>query len=473
MAVKKITWRWLFNSFGVIVVIILVVGVLFAVGISSYYYTSVRQTLKTQADLINSEFSRYYSESVGEAGFTGRVRDFVSNFSAKEKMELMTIDSAGGIIFTSSGFPPDDTGRLPDYEDALSAGTGEFVGEISGQRVMAISQLSTASDESLSAVRLVASLEKVDRQIVFWIVCVGAFGVLVLLLVLFSSSYFISSIVNPVGEVSQTAQRIANGDFEAHLEKKNDDEIGELCDTINYMAGKLGEAERMKNDFISSVSHELRTPLTAIQGWGETLLADDGTDKEMLGRGMGIIISETHRLSRMVEELLDFSRMQSGRLQLDMGRVDALAELSDVVLMYTERAKRDNKALIYNDSELIVPVMGDKNRLRQVFVNIIDNAVKYTDPGNAIAVSARVEDKTLLMQVEDNGIGIRSEDLPRVKTKFFKADSTRRSSGIGLAVADEIIAQHGGGLKIDSEYGRGTRVTITLPVHTPTEGDVG
>jgi len=220
----------------------------------------------------------------------------------------------------------------------------------------------------------------------------------------------------------------------------------------------------MKNDFISSVSHELRTPLTAIQGWGETLLSDGGQDKAILSRGMGIIISETTRLSQMVEELLDFSRMQNGRLRIDMDKVDALAEMSDVVLMYTERAKRENKQILYNDNDLLVPVMADKNRLRQVFVNIVDNAVKYTDPGDVIRVRAHTGKDMLVIAVEDTGIGIRPEDLPKVKTKFFKADTTRRSSGIGLAMADEIVAQHGGRLEIESEYGKGTRVTIRLPL---------
>ena len=166
-------------------------------------------------------------------------------------------------------------------------------------------------------------------------------GCVILLLVLFSSSYFINSIVNPVGEVGETARRIAQGDFRARLTKKNDDEIGELCDIINYMAEELGAAETMKNDFISSVSHELRTPLTAIQGWGETILSDGGEDKETLQKGMKVIISETDRLSSMVEELLDFSRMQSGRLKLILSRMDPVAELSEAVIMYTERAKRD------------------------------------------------------------------------------------------------------------------------------------
>ena len=467
MAVKKITLRWLFNSFGVIVIIILAVEVIFAISISRYYYNAVSQTLRARATLVNSAFSQYYAE--GGANQYNQMRDYVATFDAKSQMELMTIDGNGNIALTSSGFIPDSQGAMNDYLLALASEdrTGEYINKANDTRIMAVSMLAPVNDSSLSAVRLAVSLENVDRQIGFLIVGMSALGIAMLLLVLFSSSYFIGTIVNPVGEVGQTARRIADGDFEAHLEKKYNDEIGDLCDTINYMAEKLGEAERLKNDFISSVSHELRTPLTAIQGWGETLMDDDGQDKDMLRRGMGIIISEAGRLNQMVEELLDFSRMQSGRFQLRMSRTDPLAELGDVVLMYTERAKREGITLTFDDNDLMVPVMGDKNKLRQVFVNIIDNAVKYSDPGGSILVTARATPQLLTITVADKGIGIRPEDLPKVKIKFFKADSTRRSSGIGLAVADEIITHHGGTLELKSVYNEGTTVTITLPVQIP------
>jgi signal transduction histidine kinase len=313
-------------------------------------------------------------------------------------------------------------------------------------------------------VRFLVSLVHVDRQIAWVISGLVLLGCVILLLVLFSSSYFINSIVNPVGEVGETARRIAQGDFRARLTKKNDDEIGELCDIINYMAEELGAAETMKNDFISSVSHELRTPLTAIQGWGETILSDGGEDKETLQKGMKVIISETDRLSSMVEELLDFSRMQSGRLKLILSRMDPVAELSEAVIMYTERAKRDGISLIYEEGDIYAPIRGDKNKIRQVFVNVIDNAIKYSDHGGTVTVSANIVQGKLVITVTDTGIGIREDDLGKIKTKFYKANSTRRGSGIGLAVADEIITRHNGTLEVHSQYGKGTTVTITLPI---------
>ena len=227
------------------------------------------------------------------------------------------------------------------------------------------------------------------------------------------------------------------------------------------MASALSETEAMKNEFISSVSHELRTPLTAIQGWAETLCLD--IDAETMQKGMHVIVNETERLSRMVEELLDFSRMQSGRLTVQPEPMDILAELGDAVLIYMEKAKREHIRMIYQEPEMLPFVYGDKNRIRQVFINVIDNALKYSNPGGLVTVSAEAIGEQIQVRISDNGVGISAADLPKVKTKFFKANHTRRGSGIGLAVANEIIAMHHGKLDIQSELGKGTTVIITLP----------
>ena len=289
-----------------------------------------------------------------------------------------------------------------------------------------------------------------------------AFGVLIIFFMVLSGSYFISSIVLPVGEIGKTARRIARGDFATRLEKKNDDEIGALCETINNMAEELAASEKMKNEFISSVSHELRTPLTAIKGWSETIL-DSRDDPETIERGMKVIIGETDRLALMVEELLDFSRMQSGRFRLNMERIDLLAELEEAVMMYTEKARRESIELTYEEMTSSAVVIADRNRLRQVFINIIDNAIKYSDPGGAVHISVNDESDWVIVSVQDNGCGISAEDLPKIKRKFFKGNLSRRGSGIGLAVADEIITAFMGTLDVTSRLGEGTCATISIP----------
>jgi len=463
MAIKQLTRRWLYNSFAVILAIVITLVLASAALVRAYYYNNVRQSMMSQANYVDSMLMRYSEDS--SVDYYSQLRRTVEDFELKESMELMAIGLNGQVLVTSSGFEPEDKLYMPDFEQARDSGqsTGEFIGSINREKVMAITMLTDSGNQEVEAMRYVVSLTLVDQQIVKVIALVTIVGMAILLFVIYSSSYFISSIVNPVGRIGETARRIAQGDLSVRLAKANDDEIGDLCDTINYMAEELSATEQMKNEFISSVSHELRTPLTAIKGWGETLTSGE-VDQQMLQKGMHVILSETERLSSMVEELLDFSRIQNGRFTMNFDKVDIVAELSDAVLMFSERARRDNRTLEYTEPEGFAVMKADRNRLRQVFVNIIDNALKYSDSGDTVTVTANLLPNSFVVSVADTGIGISPEDLPKVKTKFYKANSTRRGSGIGLAVADEIVHMHGGSLDIASKLGEGTTVTITLPL---------
>ncbi len=466
MAVKKITKRWIFNSLGVIIVILIALEVAISVAVKNYYYGSVERAVDSQAETLSGLLSKYTSEGGGE--YETYFRSLVSSFEKKNMMELMVFSNEGEVTITSSGFIPDSDVFTPDCLDAKTSlsGSADYTGEMNGEKVLSLTTLAPNGTETYNAFRLVTSLEKVDTQVIIVIAITGVICIAIIFFVVVSGSYFINSIVIPVGQIGDAAKQIAEGDFNARLERNTDDEIGDLCDTINYMAEELGETEKMKNDFISSVSHELRTPLTAIKGWAEMLEDSSGTiDAGTMKKGMGVIIGETDRLSVMVEELLDFSRLQSGRMVLQPMKLDIIAELSEAVLTFEQRAIRENKTLNYEESDDIIPVNGDKNRLRQVFVNIIDNALKYSDAGGSVTVSVfRLDDGFVDISVKDTGIGIPADQLDKVKTKFFKGNATRRGSGIGLAVADEIVRMHGGELLLDSIEGEGTTVTIRLPI---------
>lgn len=465
MKTKGITRRWLLNSLGIILLILVTLILTLSFVVQGYVYNGIQQAINGRSGELTNVFADYGRKSPKE--FSTAARNYVENFPNKESMELMVFNSNGKIIITSIGFAPDETQQMPDYKMAQESkdGFGTWTGKLtSGEKVMAVTRVMRNDMGSfVGAIRYVVSLQEADKQV---FVVVGALvlaGLLIILFVIVSSYYFMNSIISPIKEIGATAKRIAQGDFKARIQKSNDDEVGQLCDTINDMAVELGAAEKMKNDFISSVSHELRTPLTAIKGWAETM-RDSGIDKDTYERGMGIIIHESERLSGIVEELLDFSRMQSGRMTLTMDKIDILAELGEAVYMFSERANNEHKFLLYEEPAMLSPVLGDINRLRQVFINVIDNALKYTAEGGTISITATEDDGLIHVVISDNGCGIPAEHLPNVKKKFYKANQTIRGSGIGLALADEIMALHKGRLDVESQENVGTAVTIVIPV---------
>lgn len=458
--VRAVTRNWVTNVLLLLTVIVLTLVVIIIATIHNNYYNSVSNYI----DSIASSFDRlavcdnsaYYTEA----------RTLSSQFELKNRVEVQILDTGGNVIVSTSGFLPGETEVMPDYQKALSSGvSGTWTGRNSGnEHVMANTYiLPDYGNGSNGAVRCIVSLSKIDSHIFLVNLLIIAVAVILELMAAFSGIFFVRSIIKPIGEVSNVARKIALGDFKARIKvQESNSEIGELCDTINYMAGELESTEQMKNEFISSVSHELRTPLTAIRGWSETI-KDSGGDRELATKGVDVILNETARLSGLVEELLDFSRMQTGKMSYKTEKIDILAEIGEAVCVYQQTANQNNIVLSYHEPQSVPPVMGDADRLEQVFINIIDNAVKYTQPGGAINIDVAADEGCVRISVADTGAGIPADKIDRVKEKFFKANSTVRGSGIGLAVADEIIKHHNGLLLIDSTEGVGTTVTVVLP----------
>ncbi len=461
--------RWFLNVASIVIVILVTVSVALIFSLRSYYYSAASITLDSYSyDEIASSINLYGDTS--QNGFESAGRKFIETFPDKDTMAVWIIDSNGKIILSSSGFEIKGEVEMPDYIQAMtnSEGSAKWTGKLpSGEKIMASTCVyDYPNGVHGGAVRFMVSMDAIDAQLLRICILVISACVALFSLVVISGSFFTRSIVNPVKAIDATAKSIAGGDLEARIDHyPYNDELGDLCTTINDMATKLAATDRLKNDFISTVSHELRTPLTAIKGWGETLLQIGDTDPAMTQRGMGVIISEASRLNDMVEELLDFSRMSSGRMQLKSEKIDILAELDEVVFAFKERSMREGIELIYNAPRKTAPVTGDAARIKQVFINILDNAIKYNEHGGKISVVAEMPNRAVLtISVSDTGAGISPEDLPHIKEKFFKANNTVRGSGIGLAVADEIIKLHNGELDIDSVLGEGTTVKITIPL---------
>ncbi|MBQ1829548.1 MAG: HAMP domain-containing histidine kinase [Ruminococcus sp.] len=464
------------NTLSVIftIIVLIVVSLIFVV--TYVFQNSVEQSLNSACNELSLVFPGYTADSASE--FTALACDYVENFDQKERMGVMAINSSGRIVLTSTGFSPSESEEMKDFGDAKKSpdGYAYWSGRLaSGEPAMSETRIiSTESGVVVGAVRYIVSMEPINSRILIVDAIIVALGIVMLAMVIFSGLLFIRSIVKPIRRLSEAAAQIAQGDFSASekIEHKYDDEIGDLCDAVSDMAKDLQTTEQMKNDFISRVSHELRTPLTAIKGWAETMqLSERGTlDRRTFDRGMGVIIKESSRLTGIVEELLDFGRIQSGRMVLINEKIDIIAEFDETVYMLKDRAAEEGIHLLYDEDDTVYypPVYGDRNRLRQVFLNVLDNALKYTPKGGVVAaqvIYTKDDPEVIKIVVTDSGCGISAEDLPRVKEKFYKANQKVGGSGIGLAVADEIMNLHHGSLNIESGEGVGTTVTLTLPVY--------
>ena len=467
-----ITRRWLCGSLLMTVLLVLLVEGMFLYSCTRSYYNSVQQTMYRRFSSISGQLKVCTVDTAQKASASriAALRRMVEQFADKDKYEFMLLDSYGSVIASSSGTDAEGILTSADFEQAQETGDGMGVAIYrtdSSEMVMAVCCLVPYAAEDVAAMRLVTSLTLVQNQLknVFLVSIVVVITILGFTVA--SGLYFVRSIVVPLGQVERTAASIARGELDVRLPVTGDarDEVDRLRGTINRMAEGLEETEKMKNEFISSVSHELRTPLTSIRGWVETLRTLDNPEDENYRKGLEIINNETARLYNMVEELLDFSRLQNGRLKMSCHPLDLVAELTDAVLFCEARIQREGLLLSYSEPEEMIPVYADPNRLRQVFINILDNAIKYSAPGGRITVKIWQGEYKAFIEIIDQGRGIPPEDLENVKTKFYKGSNSVRGSGIGLALVDSIMTALDGTLDLKSTLGRGTVVTLGLPIY--------
>lgn len=455
--------RRLYRQNGIIIVsIVVILEVIFIWTVRSYYLESARRHLLNKADVSSSFYNRYLiNEKVHE-----KARYILENDSKDSALYMQVFDLNKTMVIDSNGLKSSKPLNTIDITEALS-GRNKISMSRDGknhERIMAISIPLYHLDNISGALRYVISIEDINKMVmrvsgIALIIGIGVIGIIFLL-----SSFLAKDITMPIKELTNIAGIMAKGDFSKRAVKRNDDEIGKLSETLNYMAGEIQKSNSVKNEFISSISHELRTPLTAIQGWSEIILAGEVENLEEEKEGLRIIDSEAKRLSGLVEQLLDFSKFESGKVTLDLDIVDINELVEDVYNYFKKRFEKSDIKASLNLSKITCNVMGDINRLKQVLINIIDNSIKFTGGNGIIKIRTYLKGEFVFIEIKDNGIGIPTQEIEKVTKKFYKGKSKGAGSGIGLAICREIIDLHGGKLHINSIEGQGTKVSIEIPI---------
>ncbi|TDF97170.1 sensor histidine kinase [Paenibacillus piri] len=446
----------------VILITVLILELFLIFFVKYYYYSNIERTLMNQAELSATFFNQYFADEDLEK----QSERLLKGFSQHSSAQVQIIGADGRLLQDSAGLRAGV--NAADFEDVREA-FGGLAGSWTGhdprthEPVLAVAYPLRANQTVIGAVRFVTSLTGTNAAIgqisvIFIAAGLGVVAIVAVLGVLVSKT-----ITGPITELKLAAVKMSEGDFTVTVKKRYQDELGTLADILTMMAAKIRRNERMKNDFISSVSHELRTPLTSIKGWAVTLKADAEHGKSDFAEGLDIIEAEADRLTELVDELLDFSKLVNGRITLNLAPLQLGPLLHHIGKQLAPRAARQGIAMEVRAEEPLPLLHADENRLKQVLINLIDNALKFTEPGGTITMDARSTPEHVVLTVEDTGAGIAEQDLEHVFQKFYKGASHTAGSGLGLSISEQIIKLHGGQLKLISQSGKGTKVEIVIP----------
>jgi len=360
------------------------------------------------------------------------------------------VDQTGIVLLPSGPYRPHD--RVP--ADVLAEGTPiEIEGQIVGTALI------TGQVPELNSVEQ-RYLKRTNQALL--LAALSATGIALILGILLARS-----LTRPLRELTAATRAVARGDLEQQVAVRSQDELGELTAAFNQMSTDLARATQSRRQMTADIAHDLRTPLTVIGGYLESMR--DGVLKPTPDR-LEMMQAEVSHLKRLVDDLRTLSLADAGSLTLDKHEISPqtlLLRVTDIYQLIAEKIEVSLTARIESDLPL---VSVDEERLVQVLGNLVSNALRYTPKGGQIILEAKRGVDSVLLSVQDTGIGITAEDLSRIFDRFYRADQSRRQnegeSGLGLSIARSIIEAHGGTIEVESEMGRGTKFTINLPVST-------
>lgn len=445
----------------IIIMTVFVLETFLILSIKRRYYKNMENVVENQIRVSVDFYNSYLASSSLEKNIQDNADIFWKNTSA----EVQIIDNSHKMLMDSIGnyIPGKISGD--DIDMALKGETASYieVDKKTGEKLLCVSSPLASSGNIEGVIRFVTSLSGVDSIIKKIAIMLIFIGLIVILIAGLISIGISNTITRPIREVTDMAKKMAKGRFNERVKKQRDDEIGHLLDALNFMADEILKNEKLKNEFIASISHELRTPLTSIKGWATTMRTGSLDDKQEIMDGLEIIEKESDRLTKMVEELLDFSKFISGKITLKRDYIHVKNTIGYIQKQMSFRASRNKLNFEVDVVDDIPIILMDEDRIKQLLTNLLDNAFKFTKEGGHVKLKVWSENEELIIIVKDDGIGIPKDELPRVTEKFFKGKSDKSSNGIGLSICKEIVEMHNGKLVINSEIGKGTEVKVSIP----------
>jgi signal transduction histidine kinase len=429
----------------------------------SYFITT------RQADL--RDWTTALSETVADAleeQDLEQVNVIVNRFGAGETVTLRVFSNSGTLIATSDprDYQIKDWLSIPGIQEALNNQTTQGVGKgiLSSDDRLYINRPVTRNGRGLGVLRMSITLQQLQNQFARLVWAVFGALLLTVLLCAVISDRIARSLAKPIQTMCYFATRLGSGQFGDKLNIRQSNELDQLATELNRMSERLALLDQERRAFLANVSHELRTPISNVQVTVEALRSGADEEPGLRDRFFQTIEDEIKRLAQLIHDLLDLGRLEAGATRLEKQPISLLKLVQRAVRAVEPRMKTSNLAIeLKVDS---VKLQGDPERLLQAFLNILDNAIKHSEPDSKISISGYRLNKNVVISFRDQGVGISDSVLPRIFEQFYTADPSRkgRGTGLGLAIAQRIVEAHGGTISASSMVGQGTTLTITLPL---------
>jgi len=455
--------------FAVISISFVFLAILLSIWFESYYYNQRKQALMAEAVVFNEMMEGYANGTINDKTLSNELNVLERLLNTR----IWFIDKYFFIIGSSNQEEDSLIGRQVTTEEVYEVLKGNILAKEGvfddkyKTPMLTVAFPLIINNQIVGAAIMNSPLYEIEaalKKVYTFIWLSALFAVIVSTFIIYHLSQRI--LIKPLYKINKTAREISNGEFEKRVSISSKDEIGELAESFNNMADNLQNLENLRRDFIANISHELRSPITSIRGFIQGIL--DGTIPEEKHKYyLTIVLNESKRLTRLISDVLDLSRLESGEFSLNIGTFD-LNELIRVNIIRFENEieeKKLNVDVTLAGEQLFV--IGDRDRIGQVLSNLIDNAIKFTGEGGSISLSTVIEGKKVIVSVKDTGVGIPEKELKLIWDRFHMVDksrTTKKGTGLGLSIVRQIINQHEENIWVESKEGEGTTFSFTIKI---------